>query len=136
MQDELPPLATDGGSLLLSFAAIPDDKLVLPIRTSPDCDADDVFSDQAKKEWFIVTLTQTGTIDFSTFQSKKPGQDKFRQGLDVIIKHSLERIGLKTFGKSPRVFYFDDKFQASLLGNTLNRMYQNLVRITDRSSFL
>ena len=127
VQNDLPPLATDGGSLLLSFAPIPDDKLILPIRVSPDCDSDDPYIENSKKEWFIVTLTKTGMIDFAAFNTKMPGQDKFRQSLDVIIKHSLDRIGLKSFGKSPRVFYFDDKIQPSLLGNTLNRMYQNLV---------
>jgi hypothetical protein len=139
VKNDLPPVATDGGSLLLSFAPIPDDKLILPIRTTPDCDADDQFAEQTKKEWFIVTLTQTGVIDFSQLHQRGTGQDKFRQGLDVIIKNSLERIGLKTFGKSPRVFYLPDKLQPNLLGDALNRMYHNMVstflQSTPRSLF-
>ena len=69
---------------------------------------------QTERGGWIVPLTARDGNEKAPI--KMPGQDKFRLSLDMIIKHSLDRIGLKSFGKSPRVFYFDDKIQPSLLG--------------------
>jgi hypothetical protein len=50
-----------------------------------------------------------------------------RQAMDIIIKNAMLHVGMKTFGKSPRTFYFPPNEQEGLMADNreLRRMMRN-----------
>jgi len=92
------------------------------IRVKTDCDDDDPDADRSKNAWFLVSLTKVASVCPSQ-QVKVRDEERVRQAMDIIIKSAMLTAGMKVFGRSPRVFYFPESDQNSVMqGRQLKNM--------------
>ena len=104
--------ADDGGPSSQKGAA-------LTLRTyevcvKKDCEEDNTQADQVNNTYFLMTLTEVGTIPYSLvrkmFSRERREYDRLegvRRALDVVIKSDQLCAGMADTGRSPHVFYFD-----------------------------
>eukprot|EP00559_Dactyliosolen_fragilissimus_P005779 CAMPEP_0184858258 /NCGR_PEP_ID=MMETSP0580-20130426/3389_1 /TAXON_ID=1118495 /ORGANISM="Dactyliosolen fragilissimus" /LENGTH=1354 /DNA_ID=CAMNT_0027354333 /DNA_START=16 /DNA_END=4080 /DNA_ORIENTATION=+ len=120
-----------------------------PVKVKNGCDKDDEDADRVKNQNFLVKLTEVATIPethIRDFVQNKLTEinhlEKVRQAMDIIQKSALLTVGMQTFGKSPRAFYFSQDKQMDLLDSKLkgmmkdaNRSYQPIVGIKQAIKF-
>jgi len=89
------------------------------IKVKHECEDDEPDADRARQKWFLVTLTEVGV-----FPKEGDGKDdeleKMRQAMDIVQKHALHAVGLKSYGRNPRSFYFDDAEQGRIMDGLRN----------------
>ena len=99
-----------------------------------DCEEDDPQADRVDNAYFLVTLTEVGTIPYSLVQKMFSRErqesnrlEEVRQALDVVLKSAQLCAGMVAMGRSPRVFYFDQRVQGELAQNSeaLRRLASN-----------
>ena len=87
-----------------------------------------------KNAWFLVKFTEVGIVPGSLIKSflnreklEVTRMEHARQAMDIINRSALLAIGMKTFGRSPRAFYFGLDQQMDLLSRNLQGMFQDNV---------
>lgn len=114
-------LVTDGSGSAYSNASFFSGKekdFVVLVKL--DCDDDEHDADLSKNARFLVKLLIVGHVHL-TSNPEVSNLEKTRQSIDIILRSGLLTAGMKTFGKSPRVFYFPEDKQAELIGSRLLR---------------
>jgi len=88
-----------------------------PIKIKQDCEDDDHDADRVRKKWFIVKLVEVGVVPmpYSSDQVEYKDLERVRQAMDVVQKHALHAIGMKSYGRAPRSFYFGEKEQGLIM---------------------
>jgi len=111
------------------------------IKVRQESEEDDTDADRVRMKWYIVRLNEVGIFPTT---GKHEELERTRQAMDIVQKHALHAIGLKSFGRAPRSFYFADTDQHDIMGSLRNsrdgrklaqifdneRLYQPMIGIT------
>ena len=49
--------------------------------------------------------------------------DRIRQAIDIVLKTALRSVGMISYGRSPRAFYFPEEKQLNILGEQLKKTF-------------
>jgi len=109
-------LVTDGSGSAYSNAPFFEGKEEeFDVKVKMDCDDDDPDADFSATIMVKVKLLKVGKVNPREQQVSEI--DKIRQAMDIICKSALLSVGMKVFGRSPRVFYFPDEMQGRFIDN-------------------
>jgi hypothetical protein len=85
--------------------------------------------------WFVVRLREVGRIGYHVVkQSLMPlideaGQrESMRQCMEIILKNQMI-LALKSWGRSPRMFFFPEDVQVRIRGNAIMPNYTEVRRL-------
>ena len=51
--------------------------------------------------------------------------ERIRQAIDIVLKTAFRGVGMMSYGRSPRAFYFPEEKQLNILGSKLKQMFRS-----------
>lgn len=84
------------------------DHVTHTVTIKRDCDADDEDAHKAKNEFFLVTFSHPIKL---SLPNENTQFEPLRRAMDIILKSHFITSGFKAFGRSPRSFYFPERYQ-------------------------
>ena len=94
------------------------------VQVDRDCDPDETDAHLSRnKSWFLVRFSHPCMIPTNKIEEF----ESMRRAIDIFFKHAMMEVGLKAFGRSPRVFYLpvseqQNVIRTKLLGNMLRNV--------------